>query len=55
MTIIKISIKKASEMLGVSISTLRRWEEEGKIISERTSRSHKTKKIKEQFKYIFQI
>ena len=31
-----VSIGKASEELGVSISTLRRWEVEGKLIPERT-------------------
>ncbi len=32
----KISIKKASEILGVSTKTLRRWEEQGKIKAKRT-------------------
>jgi len=36
-----ISIGKASELLGVSISTLRRWEAEGKLIPERTSLGHR--------------
>ena len=31
-----VSVGKASEELGVSISTLRRWEVEGKLIPERT-------------------
>jgi len=35
-TIIKVTIKKASDVIGVSIHTLRRWEKEGKIKSERT-------------------
>ena len=30
------SIGKAAEELGVSISTLRRWEEEGKLVPQRT-------------------
>lgn len=36
-----ISIGKAAKALGVSISTLRRWEAEGKIIAERTSSGHR--------------
>ena len=32
-----IAISKASELLGVSITTLRRWESEGKLIPERTA------------------
>ncbi len=38
---IKISINKASEIVGVSINTLRRWEKEGKITSERTKGGHR--------------
>ncbi len=37
----KYSVNKASEILGVSISTLRRWEEEGKLIAERTPGGHR--------------
>ena len=37
----KISIGKASKLLGVSIDTLRRWEKEGKIKSERTIKGHR--------------
>ena len=37
----KISIGKASEILGVSIETLRRWESEGKLESERTINGHR--------------
>jgi excisionase family DNA binding protein len=37
----KYSVNKASEMLGVSISTLRRWEEEGLLIAERTPGGHR--------------
>lgn len=36
-----VSIGKASEILGVSIQTLRRWESEGKITSERTLKNHR--------------
>lgn len=36
-----ISIGKASEILGVSITTLRRWESEGKLIPERTTSGHR--------------
>ena len=35
------SIKEASELLGVSVSTLRRWESEGKITSTKTSGGHR--------------
>lgn len=35
------SIGKASEILGVSITTLRRWELEGKLVPERTSSGHR--------------
>ncbi|MFM7883262.1 MAG: MerR family DNA-binding transcriptional regulator, partial [Microcystis panniformis] len=31
-----ISIREASDLLGVSIKTLRRWEQQGKISSIRT-------------------
>lgn len=37
----KISIGKASDLLGVSKGTLRRWEKEGKIQSERTFKGHR--------------
>ena len=33
----KISIQDASDLLGVHPDTLRRWEEEGKIVAELTS------------------
>jgi putative resolvase len=36
-----IAIGEAAKILGVSITTLRRWEKEGKIISERTSLGHR--------------
>jgi putative resolvase len=36
-----ISIGEAAEALGVSITTLRRWEVEGKMISERTASGHR--------------
>ena len=35
-----ISIGQAAERLGVSISTLRRWEQEGRLIAERTPAGH---------------
>lgn len=35
------SIKEAAELLGISVSTLRRWEKEGKITSDRTSGGHR--------------
>ena len=37
----KISIGKAAKELGVSDKTLRRWEEEGKIVVERTPKGHR--------------
>lgn len=37
----KISINEAAKLLGVSADTLRRWEEEGKIQSERTEGGHR--------------
>lgn len=46
-----IGIQKASEYLGVSKSTLRRWEREGKITSIRTSGKHRKYDIN-QFKTI---
>lgn len=36
-----LSIGEASERLGVSISTLRRWEKAGKLIPERTAAGHR--------------
>ncbi|MDR0570452.1 MAG: IS607 family transposase [Clostridiales Family XIII bacterium] len=36
-----ISIGQASKMLGVSIATLRRWDKEGKLLSERTPAGHR--------------
>ena len=38
---ILVAIGEASEMLGVSITTLRRWETEGKLIPERTAAGHR--------------
>ena len=37
----KLSINQAAKLLGVSADTLRRWEEEGKIKSERTAGGHR--------------
>ncbi len=36
-----LSVSEASEYLGVSISTMRRWEKEGKLIPLRTSGKHR--------------
>jgi excisionase family DNA binding protein len=36
-----LSIGEAADVLGVSISTLRRWDKEGKLISERTAAGHR--------------
>ncbi len=37
----RVSIGQAAKELGVSIPTLRRWEAEGKIRSERTPKGHR--------------
>jgi len=37
----KLKITDAAKYLGVNISTLRRWEDEGKILSERTTGGHR--------------
>ncbi len=36
-----VSIGEAARLLGVSIGTLRRWEEDGKLIPERTLGGHR--------------
>lgn len=49
-----ISIGEASEILGVSISTLRRWEVEGKLVPDRTAAGHRRynlDKIKPGYKH----
>lgn len=45
-----LSIKEASEFLGVSTDTLRRWERAGKITSVRTSGGHRRYEQKELIK-----
>ena len=37
----KLTISEAAKLKGVSVSTLRRWESEGKIIPERTLNGHR--------------
>ncbi|MDB9318813.1 MULTISPECIES: MerR family transcriptional regulator, partial [Cyanophyceae] len=37
----KLSISEAAKLKGVSVSTLRRWETEGKLIPERTASGHR--------------
>lgn len=37
----KISISEAAKLKGVSVSTLRRWEAEGKLVPERTASGHR--------------
>lgn len=47
-----VAIGKASEALGVSITTLRRWETEGKLIPGRTAAGHRRydlSKLKPEF------
>jgi excisionase family DNA binding protein len=49
----KISISKAAKELGVSQNTLRRWEERGYIVPERTPGGHRKydlEKLKEFYK-----
>ena len=36
-----ITINQASEQLGVSISTLRRWDKTGELVAERTPKGHR--------------
>lgn len=36
-----LAISEAADILGVSVTTLRRWEKEGKLISERTHAGHR--------------
>ena len=47
-----IDIKRASELLGVSKSTLRRWEKEGKMKSYRTLGGHRRYNKEELLKII---
>ena len=37
----KISISEAAKLKGVSVSTLRRWEADGKLVPERTQSGHR--------------
>jgi predicted site-specific integrase-resolvase len=37
----KLTISEAAKLKGVSTSTLRRWESEGKLIPERTANGHR--------------
>lgn len=37
----KLTISEAAKSKGVSVSTLRRWESEGKLIPERTANGHR--------------
>jgi predicted site-specific integrase-resolvase len=37
----KVSISEAAKLKGVSVSTLRRWEAEGKLVPERTESGHR--------------
>ncbi len=37
----KLTISEAAKIKGVSVSTLRRWENEGKLIPERTANGHR--------------
>ena len=46
-----LSIKEASEFLGVSMDTLRRWERTGKITSFRTEGGHRRYEKKDLIKF----
>ena len=46
-----LSIKEASEFLGVSIDTLRRWERAGKITAFRTEGGHRRYEKKDLIKF----
>jgi len=51
-----VSISKAAKILGVSVPTLRRWDEEGKLISIKTEGGHRRydiEKIKPELLYKF--
>jgi putative resolvase len=50
-----VTIGKASELLGVSISTLRRWETDGKIKAERTQGKHRRYDINKLKPELFRI
>ena len=39
--ILKMSIKEAANLLGVAESTLRRWDNEGKLVADRTKGGHR--------------
>ncbi|MEQ8197603.1 MAG: MerR family DNA-binding transcriptional regulator, partial [Clostridiaceae bacterium] len=39
--LLKLSIGEASKILGVAVSTMRRWEAEGRLIPERTVSGHR--------------
>lgn len=41
-----ISINEVAEKLGVSISTLRRWDKSGLLVAEKTPKEHVVIKIK---------
>ena len=42
-----LSIKEASELLGVTTTTLRNWEKEGKITSVRTEGGHRRYQVQD--------
>ncbi len=42
-----LSIKEASELLGVTTTTFRNWEKEGKISSIRTEGGHRRYEVKD--------
>ncbi|MCY7334789.1 MAG: helix-turn-helix domain-containing protein, partial [Chamaesiphon sp.] len=41
----RISISEAAKLKGVSVSTLRRWETDGKLVPERTLSGHRRYEI----------
>ena len=50
-----VSIGPASEALGVSITTLRRWEAEGKLVPERTASGHRRYNLAELQPALFHV
>lgn len=47
-----INISKAAEMLGVSMQTLRLWEEKGQLVPKRTPNGHRRYSLKELESYV---
>ncbi|NGY88278.1 MerR family DNA-binding transcriptional regulator [Bacillus megaterium] len=48
----KVSVGKVAREIGVTIDTIRRWENEGKITSERTEGGHRRYNLNEVLSYV---